>query len=93
MSPVELVIGCVALGALATFVLTLRWMRQATRQSVPVATVVDGDERWLEGRGRQRLIARANHLGPVAFAVAMTSIAIMLACLVAILGVVLVAAA
>jgi hypothetical protein len=77
----ETIIAAGAFASVVTFVIAFRIVTRDTREpAIPTAAVVDGETRWTEGKNRQRLIARANRIGPIAVAAAITSIAIMIIC-------------
>jgi hypothetical protein len=87
MSFVEQVIGVAALGVAVTFVVAYRWVaRRFGAAAVPVASVVAGGTRWMEGRGRARMVGKAEVFQRVAIAVGLTSVVVMIACLVAMIG-------
>ena len=83
MSPVELVVGAAVLVVGTVFVFAHRFVsRRLAPQTVPAATVVDGAPRWIAGRGRAQMARRADAFQRVAIAFGLTSVIVMITCLV-----------
>jgi hypothetical protein len=92
MSFLEQVIGVAVLGVVATFVVAYRWVgRRFGAAAVPAASVVAGSARWMEGRGRARLVGKAEVFQRVAIALGLTSVVVMIACLIAMIALAVVA--
>jgi hypothetical protein len=83
MSNGELVVGTAVFLVAIVFVMSHRFVsRRLAPSGVPAATVVDGAPRWLAGRSRARMIRRADAFQRVAIAFGLTSVIVMIACLV-----------
>lgn len=83
MSNAELAVGTAVFIVAIVFVMSHRFVsRRLAPRGVPSATVIDGAPRWLAGRTRARMVGRADAFQRVAIAFGLTSVIVMIACMI-----------